>query len=501
MEPDGSAPHPRSSRRQFLEATTLATAGVALGCSSTSTPSSAPDAAPPVDMDAMATPDAPPNTPDATRPTPQQDASPDATTDASLPEVEDPIRYPESDNFPLGVASGDVLPTSAMLWTRHDGDLPLEVHVWLLDGETLRGPILTTPVSRADGGFVHHDAEGLTAGAKYRFAFLEVEETRVVARSSLGTFRAALSSESLEPLIVGAVSCTRNGRSMETLERAGERDDIDLFLLLGDTTYNDGASSLSEYRGRWAENMSTAGYRSMRSSTSVLATWDDHEVTNDFNPESVDPSEFDNARTTFFENLPLRRDADAPSRIWKSHRWGNTLEVFVLDTRGERRPSTRRTEGHYISRPQMDWLKAGLRDSPAVFKFLMNSVPISNFPFAFDFASRDRWEGYPRQRDEILEFIDNEPIDGVVWIAGDFHLGCMAQVERSGVGSTQQEFLVGPGAQTANPLWSTLRMPQFSWSTGESNYTTFELNPADRSFRVVYHSGDRRILQSREFSI
>jgi len=247
--------------------------------------------------------------------------------------------------------------------------------------------------------------------------------------------------------------------------------------------------------------MGTNGYRAIRASTSLLATWDDHEVTNDFNPEMIAPAEFDNARASFFENLPLQRNPDAPSRIWRSRRWGNTLEVFVLDTRGERRPSTRRSEGHYISRPQMEWLKEGLRSSPAMFKFLMNSVPISNFPFAFDFAARDRWEGYPRQRDEILEFIDSERIDGVVWVAGDFHLGCMARVERSGTASEQREFLVGPGAQTANPLWSTLRMPQFLWSTGESNYTSFELIPEERRYRVTYHAGDGRTLQSREFTI
>ena len=83
-------------------------------------------------------------------------------------------------------------------------------------------------------------------------------------------------------------------------------------------------------------------------------------------------------------------NAAAPDRIWRSFRWGHSAEVFVLDCRGERRPSTRSVnptrESVYISRAQMDWLKAGLRASPAVFKFIVNSVPIYGRPGGLEAA-------------------------------------------------------------------------------------------------------------------
>src|SRR6185503_17134945 len=106
------------------------------------------------------------------------------------------------------------------------------------------------------------------------------------ARSRIGRFRAALAPTAMEPLLVGAVSCVSNMRAIPTMERAGERTDLDFFMLLGDSTYN-GSSTVPTYRDAWASNLSRDGYLTTRAQTSVLATWDDHEVANDWNIESV----------------------------------------------------------------------------------------------------------------------------------------------------------------------------------------------------------------------
>ena len=128
------------------------------------------------------------------------------------------------------------------------------------------------------------------------------------------------------------------------------------------------------------------------------------------------PETFDAARRTaavqsFFDHQPVRRDAAHPDRVWKRMRWGRTADIFVLDCRNERRPSTRGSEDQYLSREQMDWLKAGLTSSEAVFKLIVNSVPISDFPGAFDLAQRDRWEGYPTQREEILRHVGGDVLE------------------------------------------------------------------------------------------
>ena len=60
-------------------------------------------------------------------------------------------------------------------------------------------------------------------------------------------------------------------------------------------------------------------------------------------------------------------------------------------------------EAEYLSPAQFDWLVAGLQASPAVFKIVLNSVPIGEFPYP---SVRDRWAGYPAQREALLSAIN-----------------------------------------------------------------------------------------------
>lgn len=475
----------KTTRRRFLETTAVASVGILAGCGG---PAGVLDAA--SDPDGGISGDA------------GFDAgSPDAQTardgGAERPVVP-PEPTPEVDAFGVGVSSGDVTTTAAIVAARYDGSTALAVAAWEMDGETYVRQLGEFEVAPADGGFTHYELTGLSPGRHYRYAFFEMDGTNRVGRSAIGRFRAAIAADVMETLTIGAVSCTSNGRAKTTLERAGERDDIAVFLMLGDTTYNDGASTLAEYRAKWNESLSSPGWLATRRSTSVLATWDDHEVDNDYDPEGLDlaiPTQ------TLFEHLPLRRDPVAPNRVWKSMRWGRTVEIFILDCRTERRPSTRGTTDEYLSRAQMDWLKAGLTASPCMFKLIANSVPISDFPGVFDFptARRDRWEAYPVQREEILRFIDDNAISGVLWVSGDFHFASIGKVGPSGqVGEGQTEVLAGPGAQIGNIAGLGLPREQFPWTSTTNNYTTFELLPADRRIRVYWHDGDGSVIHTAE---
>ena len=477
-------------RRGFLETTALAAAGLAVGCGG--------------DDDVPPSPDAG-GRPDAGLPV---DGGLDAggldagLPDAGRPAVEPPDDTPEVATFGLGVASGDVTTEQVILWTRYDGSAPLRLVVWEMMGDVYARTVYDAAEAPRDGGFVHVDVAGLTAGLRYRYAFFEMDTDARVGRSTVGRFRAAIPDSSREPLTIGATSCTRNGRAFDTLSHAAGRDDLDIFLNLGDTTYNDDAVTLGEYRAKWAENLGTDGYRALRAAVSGISTWDDHEVENDYDPERLPAAQMAAALAAFEENTPFRPDPAAPGRIWKRLRWGQTLEVFVLDCRSERLPSTR-TSGSpiYVSREQMDWFKAGLLASPAVFKLIMNSVPISDFPFAFDLARNDRWEGYGAQRDEILQHIDDNAIGGVLWVSGDFHMASMGRVSPSGVGASQIEVLVGPGNNNPNVLAATLGGPQFDWATSSNNYAVLELDPATAEVRIWYHDADDLVIETRTYAL
>jgi alkaline phosphatase D len=467
----------KTTRRQFLQ-TTVGAVAVLTGCGGVM--GGGDDAGrDPSDGGGTTDPDAGP--PDG-GPPPTPVVPPEATAEVAM--------------FGIGISSGDVTTEAAIVATRYDGSGSLGVTAWEMDGETYVRQFGEFPLTPAEGGFAHHEFTGLAAGRHYRYAFFEMDGDTRTGRSAIGRFRAAIAADSMEPLILGAVSCTSNSRAKTTLERAGERDDLAVLLMLGDTTYNDGSSSLAEYRESWDESLSSPGWIAVRRATSVLATWDDHEVTNDYDPEERDLAI---PMQTFFEHLPLRRDVTANNRVWKSMRWGLTVEIFVLDCRTERLPSTRGDSDTYISPSQMEWLKAGLLSSPCTFKIIANSVPISNFPFAFDVTLSDRWEGYPTQRTEILSFIDDNEVNGVLWVSGDFHFASFGNVAPEGSpGAAQREVLAGPGAQTANPAYLILPNEQFQWSSGENNYTTFELLPAERRIVVQWHNADGEVIQSSQ---
>ncbi|MBS1152591.1 MAG: Phosphodiesterase/alkaline phosphatase, partial [Myxococcaceae bacterium] len=424
----------------------------------------------------------------------------DAGVDAGVP-VENPETLTESAPlFGFGIAAGDALADRIILQTRYAGLEPLRLRVWRMEGGTYAEQVADAPVTPVDGGFVHLDVQGLTPGARYRYAFVHGAAGQPLSRSPIGRFRAALGPGQSEPLIFGAVSCTQNAIVPRPLARAAERDDLDAFLLLGDTTYNDGATTLAEYRAKWAQGLSRPEYRALRASVGLVATWDDHEVTNDFNPETIAASKLAAARQSYFEALPLRRDAIAPDRLWKSIRWGSTAELFVLDGRGERKPSTLLNGQHiYLSREQMDWFKAALKASPCTFKVILNSVPISDFGFSA--FNPDGWRAYQNQRLEILSYIDDEAIGGVLWVAGDHHFASCGTVSPSGPGSTALEVLAGPGGQSANALFNLLTKPRWEFASGENNYLAIHCLPATKEYRLVFHDGDGKTLFEKKVAV
>lgn len=437
----------------------------------------------------------------------------DGMGDGSGSDEPPPVRLPElfpddvaeaaMSTFPLGVASGDVS-EQVVLWTQYRGISELRLAVWaVLPNESYGDLLVWQKVQPDNEGFTHVDLGGLAPGTPHVFAFVEAVDLEAKSRSALGRFRTAPALDALMPLRFGASSCTQFGFPMETIARAGERDDLALYLLLGDTMYSSGTRVLDGFRVRWARNLSNSAYRSLRQSTSVLATWDDHEVANNWDPETIEESILTYASDTFFESLPIRRDPSHRSRIYRSTRWGKTAEIFVLDSRSERRPSTRlRGDAQYLSRAQMDWLKSGLASSPCVFKVIMNSVPITNFPSVFDVVASDRWEGYWEARQELLSFIDGERIGGVLWVSGDFHFASAGRVSPSGPGSQAIEILVGPGGQEPNPLWAALvDDPQFDFASGTNNYGVFDLDPASRVAKVTYHDEDDVAFATRSYAL
>ena len=308
-------------------------------------------------------------------------------------------------------------------------------------------------------------------------------------RSTVTRFRSALGDTDWRIVTFGAASCLGGNLPWQTLTRAAE-EKLDFFLLLGDTVYTN-ARNDSTARNDWKWALKVEGMEDLTQSTSIIATWDDHELVNNFDWDLVEnPSEvFENAWRAFQNSVPM--DKEQTGKMYRRISHGSVCDVFVLDCRGERRSSS----GLYISVEQMDWLKTALSASSARFKFVMNSVPIIDFTDLIgEVEAIDRWQGFPEQRTEILSYIEDNGIEGVIWLSGDFHFGLVAQVSPTGaIGDTMMEVLNGPTGSFIN-IMGELMVPteQYQDAVATWTYTKYMCNPQTGEVQVQFidDSGD-----------
>lgn len=394
--------------------------------------------------------------------------------------------------FPQTVSSGAMTKDAALLWTRAEGATNVTLRVWRDVGSESEIALVSEQVLPVpDHGNVKVRVTGLAPATWYSYGFFSADLSR---RSPLGRVRTAFPDDWKEPLTLGATSCASYRYRPYAALEALARQKMDLWLHLGDVSYNDGAENLGAFRAKWREQFQDPGYRALFPAAGAYFVWDDHEFTNniDVERETLGSLLVSSAITSFKETLPVE---EGP--LWRSFRWGLTAEIFLLDLRTERKPTTRGTpEERFVSAEQLEWLKTGLTASPCHFKVVMTSVPVAAFPEASWPGRADRWQGYARQRDELLGTLDTRGVRNVVFVSGDIHLGTVHRVGLTGPGTGYYEICAGPAANV-NPLGIVLESndrsrndffppAQFLYASGAFQATTITLDPKTDSVRVRF---------------
>jgi alkaline phosphatase D len=385
--------------------------------------------------------------------------------------------------FTHGVASGDATDSRAILWTRVDQRATVKLEVWP-NSSCLKGKkaFQATRQSLAARDFtIKVDATNLTPGTDYCYRFRQGNQSF----SAVGKFETAPAPDrpaSTEFTWSGDSDGTRKAdgsppfNNFEVLDRAREEQG-DFFVYNGDTIYSDSgfrpnppgpATTLDEYRAAYKENRGYPALTNLLGSTSTFALYDDHEVQNDYDGQTVDPARYAAGRQAFLEYMPIRpsRQIQDPSCVgnpmYGEFEWGSEVDIFILDERACRSadveavcngdlaptaPTSIRTQGIFslflsptppagcldaVNDPTRTMLgpvqkarfKAALGASDAKWKFVISELGIQQF-FADPY---DRWEGYGAERKEILEFIRDEGIENVVFLTTDNHANLVNQV-------------------------------------------------------------------------
>ena len=392
--------------------------------------------------------------------------------------------------FPAGVIAGDPVPSFMMLWTQTTAASEVRLKVWIPDIDPQEPRMVDLlydqPVTVAEAGVVHQFVGAVVPGRRHGYAFFTAD-----ARSRVGYFTAAPPGDALVRLTFSGTHGTHQKHApYPALVKNAGFEPFTLYLHLGDSIYADDAESLEDFRAMWRENWQSEGFRAILADTVYLPVWDDHEVENDYSLESSDPVRVWRAQTAFYEFNPISRIPGAGFRLWRSWKWGRTVEFFALDCRGERLPSTREDlDAQYISPEQMAWLKDALLSSDAVFKLIINSAPIWDMPEIW-MNTYDRWEGYFAQRQELIDFILESGMTDVYFVTGDFHMATVGSLDPpGGSGDILWEFIVGPGSQS-NPLGDRLAIieetggvidplppAQFLWGHPTATLSYVDLDP------------------------
>lgn len=388
----------------------------------------------------------------------------------------EPSQSIDDDVFPYGIQSGDVTSNSAIISVHSTVS---NADIVLMEAQSTSW----TEVQRLEAiafedGLYQTSLEDLKPDTAYNICAFAND-----IRSTVSRFRTAPET-SMRKVTFGATSCMSSNRPWPSLTQAASQD-YDFFCFLGDTVYADGSVTYDDYWYYWNRALRQTGMRDITSSTSIIATWDDHEVDNNWSFDEISSEQFLSALSAFRNAFPQRIGTEGS--IWRKLQWGKTLEVFVLDCRSERRDS------RYISEEQMQWLKDGLTSSEAQWKIILNSVPITDMKDLLGPAiADDRWQGYPEDRSDILTFIEEEQIPNILWVSGDFHYGMVSKVSRAGdVGFEMHEVLTGPTGSGPSPLGGLL-VPTDQYIYGHSNWchTRFTVDPSTQSILVEFVGDD-----------
>ncbi|MGF1493311.1 MAG: esterase-like activity of phytase family protein [Microcoleaceae cyanobacterium] len=383
----------------------------------------------------------------------------------------------ESGNtLPNGVASGDTTQDSTVLWTRSliPGDVTFEYSTDA-DFGTVDGTVTATVEDPTIP--VKVEIDDLESGTEYFYRVTDAAGTEAEGRFATSTEfgQAGLS--------FGVTGDWRGELApYPAISNAAEQN-LEFFVEHGDTIYADIASpavlnpdgtrkqqaeTLPEYRAKhnevYSERFGLNTWADLRASTSILATIDDHEVTNDFSggapassddrfPETEglinDTELFENGLQTFQEYNPLRDDfygetgeelTAGERQLYRFNTYGEDAAVMLLDTRSFRDEpvappedftdpaqvaavlvETLTADKTMLGEVQLADLKQDLiaaDEAGITWKFIMVPEPMQNI---FPGINTDAFEGYGRERTEILSFITENEIDNVVFVAADVH--------------------------------------------------------------------------------
>jgi alkaline phosphatase D len=371
--------------------------------------------------------------------------------------------------FALGVASGYPQPDGMVLWTRLLGDFgPAAIAVrWEVAADEAMRTIVAKgeDVAHPDWAHsVHVEPRGLEPERWYFYRFLAGDAVSPVGRTRTAPAAGAAAAR----LRFALASCQHYEQGWFNAYRHVVADAPDLVAFVGDYIYESSwgrnhvrkhgspvPHTLEEYRARYALYKADPDLRAVHAACPWIATWDDHEVVNDYAAEHQGSEAAGRsfaalrkaAYQAYYEHMPLparMRPGPDGMRLHTQLDWGGLASFFVLDDRQYRafqacrQPASRGApvvevgECAELDDPartmlgieQEKWLEEALTGTEARWNLLAQQTPMAQFdqkPGPGRRAWTDGWDGYPVARKRLLDFVHTNEVRNPVMLGGDVH--------------------------------------------------------------------------------
>ncbi len=223
------------------------------------------------------------------------------------------------------------------------------------------------------------------------------------------------------------------GNKMFIFENMAKQE-ANFMLWLGDNTY----TREVDYSSKWGLNYRYSHTRKLPEMQAFLAkmphyaTWDDH----DYGPNNANKSfKFREFSKELFDNYWGNPSSGQLGQgIYTNVKYGD-CEFFLCDDRYFRCDDNLKDsingkpnpDKEMLGKTQMEWLKNAVVTSEATFKFICVGSQALNEVTPFD-----AFHHYPIEYYDLLNFIGDNNLKGVLFMSGDCHHSKVNQIKRNG---------------------------------------------------------------------
>jgi len=372
-----------------------------------------------------------------------------------------------TDPFTLGIASGDVTDSSAILWTRlaptpleaNGGMAPISVPVqWQLSLDASmsqviqRGEAIASPTLAHS---VHVDVQELEPNREYWYQFTAATQASPIGRTK------TLPDMGGHPGSVRFItaSCQNYSNGYFIAYEHMVRDQPDFIVHLGDYIYDTSFDetfrmhetermpvSLADYRRRHALYKTDKHLRHAHSQIPFFTTIDNHDAIEDMDPEqfarrvaayqawyehmpvrgysSVDKNRFDLCRKISLGNLMQISLLDSRQFRDKQNISSNSFPDFAFGIYRERSNDVFDKARSMLGMKQEKWLTNNLLQNQSTWNVIASPSPFLSFRMdkdGKDLRYVGAWDNYPANRSRVADAISNSKTGHPIIVSGDVH--------------------------------------------------------------------------------